>query len=258
MTEASKIAFFDSGIGGLTVLKEALKILPEEDYIYFADVDNVPYGTKPKETVKKLVFDAVNFLANQNIKILVLACNTATSVAVADLRREFSFPIVGMEPAVKPALEKKTDKKILVTATSLTLKEEKLKNLITTYDRKHRVKTLPLDKLVKFAENLNFESDEVKDYIKNELSKIKIEEFDTIVLGCTHFIYFKKIFHKILGNSIALIDGNEGTTRNLKRILTEKNLLNHNGGGKIIFFASKRNEQTLSNLWLKILESKIP
>ena len=102
-----KIGFFDSGIGGLTVLKEAIKILPNEDYIYYADTVNAPYGTKLRETVRKHIFTAVEFLSTLGVDILVIACNTATSVAANELRSNYFFPIVGMEPAVKPAIEKK-------------------------------------------------------------------------------------------------------------------------------------------------------
>ncbi len=254
----NEIAFFDSGIGGFTVLKDTLNILPTEDYIYFADTDNVPYGIKPKEEVKKFVFDAVDFLVNLNVKMVVLACNTATSVAVKDLRNKYNIPIVGMEPAVKPALEKSENKKVLVLATSLTLAEQKLKELIEIYDKAHKVDKLPMDKLVRFAENLDFSSQKVIDYIKKEFSNVNIDNYGTVVLGCTHFIYFKDLLKKLTSNKTLIIDGNEGTARNIKRILIEKNLLNQNGKGKIKFFASKREDKRLEELWNKIFYSNQP
>ncbi|TWH29418.1 glutamate racemase [Bacillus subtilis J22] len=106
-----KIGFFDSGIGGMTVLYEAIKVLPYEDYIFYADTLNVPYGEKSKGKVKEYIFNAAEFLASQNIKALVIACNTATSIAIEDLRRNFDFPIIGIEPAVKPAINKCTEEK---------------------------------------------------------------------------------------------------------------------------------------------------
>ena len=124
-----RIVFFDSGIGGLTVLKRALVAMPNEEYIYYADTRNVPYGVKPKDEVRTYVLNAADFLSRQNIQALVIACNTATSVAINDLRQRFDFPVIGMEPAVKPAIVRNTGKKILVFATSLTLKESKLDTL---------------------------------------------------------------------------------------------------------------------------------
>ena len=253
-----RIAFFDSGIGGLTVLKECRKILPDEDYIYFADTENVPYGIKPENMVKAFIIDAVEFLAKQDIKMVVVACNTATSVAISDLRAKYSFPVVGMEPAIKPALEKNSDRKVLVLATSLTLELEKLKRLLLIYDKNHKVDKLSLDGLVKLAENLEFDTDGVSRYLKEKFSGLKIKDYGTVVLGCTHFLYFKDLIKSYFEEGTFIIDGNEGTARNVKRILRERSLLNKNGGSKITFFASKREDKRLSELWSKLLESYNP
>ncbi len=127
-----KIGFFDSGIGGLTVLSEAIKRLPNHEYLYYADTLHAPYGPKPKEEVRGYVFEAIEFLVQQGAQIIVIACNTATSIAIEELRTKYSIPIIGMEPAVKPAIHLKDEmkKRVLVTATPLTLKEEKLHRLI--------------------------------------------------------------------------------------------------------------------------------
>ena len=111
-----KIGFFDSGIGGLTVLSEALKRLPNHEYLYYADTDHAPYGPKPKEEVREYVFKAIEFLVNEGAQIIVIACNTATSIAVSELRQKYSIPIIGMEPAVKPAIEsvENSTKRVLV------------------------------------------------------------------------------------------------------------------------------------------------
>ncbi len=255
MSEKEKrVAFFDSGIGGLTVLKECIKILPDEDYIYFADTDNVPYGIKTKRKVKGLIFDAVEFIVKHDIKMLVVACNTATSVAIADLRARYNFPIVGMEPAVKPALERCLKKKVLVLATSLTLRLEKLERLISALDKNHRVDKLPLDGLVEFAERFEFDTDNVRKYLQDMFQNLCLSEYEAVVLGCTHFIYFKELFRLYFKNDVAIIDGNEGTVRNIKRILSEKSLLNDKGKSDITFFISKRENPQISKEWLKLLE----
>ena len=124
------IGVFDSGIGGLTVLKKIVEILPDEKYIYYADTDNVPYGTKPKEEVKEYINQAVNFLISKNVKAIVIACNTATSIAVKELRENYTLPIIGIEPAAKPAVENRGEKRVLIMATPTTIKEEKLKFFI--------------------------------------------------------------------------------------------------------------------------------
>ena len=147
------IAFFDSGIGGLTVLKHALRELPDYDYLYFADTKNAPYGVKTAEHVKRLVFAAVDFIAKQNVQALVVACNTATSVAITDLRRRYPFRILGMEPAVKPAVITNRGGKILVLATSLTLQAGKLETLIASVDKNNKTVKMEMDALVGFAES---------------------------------------------------------------------------------------------------------
>jgi glutamate racemase len=234
-----QIGFFDSGVGGVSVLYDALKMLPREDYIYYADTLNVPYGPKQKEEVRKYVFDAIEFIVQQGVKAIVIACNTATSVAIEDLRAKYCIPIIGMEPAVKLAVEKKANasKRILVTATALTLKEEKLQNLIAKLDNEHIVDSLPLPGLVEFAEKLEFNEQIVLPYLQEQLHKFDLSKYETIVLGCTHFTFFKDMFREILSPAIDIIDGNLGTAKNLIRILTERNALNE-GSGNIVFYNS--------------------
>jgi len=232
-----KIGFFDSGIGGLTVLHEALKILPNESYIYYADSDNVPYGNKSKDEIKKYVFEAVNFLAKKDLKALVIACNTATSVAIEDLRKSFQFPIIGMEPAVKPAINLNNNKRILVFATELTLKETKFSNLVNQLDKAQKIDFIPLQELVIHAENFNFDKKIIKNYLKEKFSKITLQDYGTIVLGCTHFPYFKNDISELVPEDIQIIDGNKGTVNHLKNILGE-NI--GEGKGNIEFYQSGR------------------
>lgn len=234
-----KIGLFDSGIGGITVLYDTLKMLPNEDYIYYADTMNVPYGPKLKNQVKQYIFAAVDFIINEGVKAIVIACNTATSVAIEELRAKYDIPIIGMEPAVKPAVKKNTNaaKRVLVTATQLTLKEEKLQNLITRIDNDHIVDLLPLPGLVEFAEGFEFSQQAVMPYLTEQLSKYELEKYETIVLGCTHFSFFKDSLRKVLPVHIDIIDGNQGTVKNLKRILENRGCL-HEGSGKVEFYNS--------------------
>lgn len=234
-----KIGFFDSGIGGISVLYDSLKLLPKEEYIYFADTENVPYGTKTKDDVRKFVFDAVEFILDKGIKALVIACNTATSIAIGELRQKYTIPIIGMEPAVKPAIEKigNSNKRVLVTATPLAIKEEKLKNLIAKLDNESVVDLLPLPGLVNFSEKLEFDEEIVVPYLREQLKCFDLQRYDTVVLGCTHFTFFKDIFKRLLPSDINVIDGNLGTVRNLKRTLENLGALEV-GNGKVTYYNS--------------------
>jgi glutamate racemase len=250
MRDNKNIAFFDSGIGGLTVLKTALSYLPDEQYIYYADTKNAPYGTKTKQEIKKHLFNAVEFLSTKNIKLLVIACNTATSAAINELRKTYSFPIIGMEPAVKPAIDNTQGKKILVLATTFTLNEQKLQNLITNFDKNNQTTKLALDKLVQYAENFDFDSTEIITFLKTKLDLINILDYDTIVLGCTHFIFYKTIIEQLIPKHIKILDGNVGTIKQMLRILnkdaSKKNSTSHN----VTFYSSstKSNEAKLRDL----------
>ena len=237
------IGFFDSGIGGLSVLKEALQVLPSEDYLYFADVMNVPYGVKPREEVRKYILDAAAFIAGKGVKALVVACNTATVVAINDLRRKYDFPIIGMEPAVKPAVERSKGKRVLVTATSLALKQEKFLNLLARVDGEDIVDLLPLPGLVEYAEDFVFEEDTILSYLRSELAPFDMSQYGTVVLGCTHFPLYRREFKKVLPDHVDIIDGSEGTVRHLKNILMEKGLMEpKKTGGSITFYSSGKFE----------------
>ncbi len=234
-----KIAFFDSGIGGLSVLHHALKLLPNEDFIFYADEDNVPYGTKSREQVLEFVDTAFKFLVSQKVDAIVVACNTATSVAVRKMREKYSLPIIGMEPAIKKALDLFPKQNVLVAATEITVHGEKIQRLISKLNAEKFVKLRALGELVNFAEQQEFNSPAVENYLRAEFSNYNFEEISSVVLGCTHFNYFKDTMKKILPAHIKFIDGNEGTLKQLIRLiepLTDKK----NSAPSIEFFYSGR------------------
>lgn len=234
-----KIGVFDSGIGGLTVLHEVLKVLPAEDYLFYADTQHVPYGEKPKDEVRQYIFDAVDNLAAQHIKALVIACNTATSIAVNDLRQRYDFPILGIEPAVKPAVQNSMikHKKVLVLATTLTIREEKFQNLVRSIDTADIVESLALPGLVQLAEKRQFAEAEVQSYLQQALAGLDLNQYGTIVLGCTHFPYFREHLHHFFPEEVDIIDGGEGTARNLYRILQQRSQIGE-GTGQISYIES--------------------
>ena len=220
-----KIAVFDSGMGGLSVLHHAMKVLPHEQFVFYADEDHVPYGTKSTAEVQKFVGEAFDFLLKQDVKAIVVACNTATSVAVAEMRRRYDLPIIGMEPAAKKALDMDGEHRVLVVATPVTVKGNKMKVLIEHVDKQHLVDLHPLPRLVEYAEQQEFNSQAVLDYLGRELSPYDFSEYSSLVLGCTHFNYFKDTFRELLPEHVSLVDGNAGTVRELIRRLKERNLL---------------------------------
>lgn len=222
------IGVFDSGIGGLTVLKKIVEKLPNEKYIYYADTDNVPYGTKPKEEVKKYINEAVDFLISKNVKAIVIACNTATSIAVKDLREKYNMPIIGIEPAAKPAVENRGQKRVLIMATPTTIREEKLKSLLEELNAVQYVDLIAMPELVKFAENKDFESHKVKEYIQEQLKQLNLNDYSELVLGCTHFPFFRKVLSEIFPDGTQIIDGSQGVANRLKSVLEEKDLLGNN------------------------------
>lgn len=232
------VAVFDSGFGGLSLLYEAMKKLEGCDFIYFADNENAPYGTKSIDEIKKLSIDAVDFLASKS-DIVVIACNTATSAAVSDLREKFSIPIIGMEPAVN--LGKDADGDILVIATPATIKGAKLNELLKKSNLNNKTHLLPMPKLVEFAQNMEFNSPNVKEYIKNQISKFNSKNISLLVLGCTHFNYFKDSFIDLMPNS-KIVDGVDGTIRQIKRKIDELNSKGKNLDTKLLYYSSKKQK----------------
>ncbi len=225
-----KIGFFDSGLGGLTVLKEAINNakLSEEIY-YLADTKNTPYGTKDEKFVYNAIMNNIDYLVNLGCNPIVIACNTATSLCINDLRNKYKdIVFIGTEPAVKAAADAKMNKKILVLATSITVKQEKLLNLIDELHIKDEVILRPADELVKFAEDINFNSlvSQENEYIKSLLLDYDLKEFSHIVLGCTHFPLFRENFKKVIEDicpesKIEIIDGANGISRNLIKNINE-------------------------------------
>lgn len=241
------IGVFDSGIGGLTVLKEIIKILPNEEFIYYADTDNVPYGIKPKEEVKEYINQAVKFLIDKDVKAIVIACNTATSIAINDLRKKYSLPIIGIEPAAKPAIENRGQKKVLIMATPTTIREEKLHNLLKKFTAEEFVDLIAMPKLVEYAERGEFNSKEIEDYLKKQLQEFNLNDYSEIVLGCTHFPFFKEEIKKVVPQSISIIDGSKGVANRLKDILQKNNLLGNNNL-KIEYYYSGRKAEDFEKL----------
>lgn len=221
------IAVVDSGMGGITVLRKLHRIMPNENYIYFGDSANSPYGTKTTEQIRELTVNAVEALMKRGAKSVVIACNTATSAAASYLREKYpDYPFVGLEPAIKPAALSAKWPKVLVLATPLTLKEKKFNDLMARFLGEAEFIKLPAPELVGFVESCDLDSPEEIAYLERILEPYADNKVDAVVLGCTHFPYARKQIQRILGDEVLVFDGSLGAARQCRRLLEERNLLN--------------------------------
>ena len=249
------IGFFDSGVGGISVLKESLIVLPNEDFVYFGDSINAPYGTKDVNEVKKLTFNAVDFLLDKGVKTVVIACNTATSAAIDDLREKYKdTPIIGIEPALKPAVEISRGKSIIIMATPMTLAEKKFSNLMKQYDKEVNIISLPCAGLVELIESGIIEGEKIESYLKGKLKEFMHLDVASIVLGCTHYPFIKNQLSKIVGEKTVIIDGSIGTVNQLKRQLAYNNLLNEKTTKGTVTIHSSAINKDIVDLSYKLLK----
>ena len=219
------IGVFDSGVGGISVLRELMALMPNENYIFFGDSANAPYGTKTLDEVVKLTCKDAAYLYEQGVKAIVVACNTATSAGVKILRERYTdIPVIGIEPALKPAVLSAKHPTVLVMATPMTLREEKFQNLMHRYEQDAEIIPLPCPGLVEFIERGELESEELEHFLRKLFAPYK--KADAVVLGCTHYPFAKKMIGKILGEEVLLFDGGAGTARETKRKLEEFELVN--------------------------------
>ncbi|MBE5779746.1 MAG: glutamate racemase [Clostridiales bacterium] len=241
------IGFLDSGLGGISVLSEALRQLPDENYIYFGDTLNAPYGDKDPQEVFRLTHQAVDKLIAMDCKAIVIACNTATSCAAGQLRQELSLPIIGLEPALKPASLLPGEGKILVMATHNTLRLPKFQALMQLYGKD--ALPVPCPGLMECVERGQLEGEEVDHLLRSILSPFLNEPVKAVVLGCTHYPFLRRAIARFFPENVPLIDGNAGAIRQLKRRLTEENLLgNHPFGGSVTFLSSSEDEAAVRRM----------
>ncbi len=243
----SPIGFFDSGMGGISVLRGTRELMPGEDYIYYGDSLHAPYGGKTPEEVQELALDAAARLMNQGCKAMVIACNTATSAAVQAIREQYpETPVLGIEPALKPAVERHPGGRILVMATVGTLAGEKFKSLWKQHETEAEIVPVPCGGLMEFVERGELEGDDLEHFLLDILSPFVKVPVDAVVLGCTHYPFLKKTLRKLLGHRPELLDGSQGVANNLCRQLEERGLRNpREQGGTVLFQNSKEDPEIL-------------
>lgn len=220
------VGVFDSGVGGLSVLAEIQRLLPNESLLYFADCGHIPYGEKTPEFIRQRCSVMAGFFREQGAKALVVACNTATVAAAADLRRDFpDWPIVGMEPAVKPAAAATRSGVVGVLATTGTLQSAKFAALLDRFATDVRVITQPCPGLVELIESGDLHSAELRQLLQSYVDPLLANGCDTIILGCTHYPFLKPMLKSMIPADISLIDTGAAVARQLQRLLVERNLL---------------------------------
>ncbi len=247
------IGVFDSGVGGLSVLGEIQHLLPQESLLYVADCGNVPYGEKTPEFIRQRCSVMAGFFRQQGAKALVLACNTATVAGVADLRRDYpDWPIVGMEPAVKPAAAATRSGVVGVLATTGTLQSAKFAALLDRFATDVRVITQPCPGLVELIENGDLHSPVLRQLLERYVQPLLAAGCDTIILGCTHYPFLRPMLRHMLADDISLIDTGAAVARQLKRLLTARELLAEGPARAAQFWTSADPEHfqhVLAMLW---------
>ena len=240
------VGVFDSGLGGLSVLREARKILPHENFIFYGDNKNAPYGDKIEEEVEHLSFACADFLVKKGAKAILLACNTATAVSCNKIRHTLSIPVVSIEPSIKPACENPGDGKVLMLATLATTRLERYAALQSRMPDPSRVINIPCIGLTDRIEQGVFGIGQFDDLLDSYLSPYYGIKVDGIVLGCTHYVFIGEAIREFclrhFDGECRLYDGGEGTARQLGRKLHEFGLENDKGSGEVEFYTSGDRE----------------
>jgi glutamate racemase len=239
------IGVFDSGVGGLSILDEALRQLPQHNYIYLADSANAPYGERSSNWIAARSLALCRHLLNQGCDAIVVACNTATAEAIAQIRNELAIPVIGVEPGIKPAAMQSQNGIVGVLATEATLKSDKFNALLATLPSSCQFIKQAGAGLVPLIEAGDANSEETLELLAQHLEVIQDAGADTLVLGCTHYPFLRKAIRKLLGESINLIDTSEAVVRQLKRQLEANAMTRANYQELELTFVSSKDERSL-------------
>lgn len=240
------IGFFDSGVGGISVLKTACRLMPNENCIYFGDNLNAPYGEKTEEQIRALSLNAEEFLFSKGVKAIVIACNTATSTSVQEMREKLNIPVISMEPAVKPALSEIKDGRVLVLATPATVSQQRYLHLLNKLGAADRVVSVGCSGLVELIEQGRADEESVHAYLQRKLAFLNGERIGAVVLGCTHYAFveneIKSYCDAAFDTDCRVFDGRYGTARRLKNVLADSGKeCAKSAKGNITFYCSDEN-----------------
>ena len=242
MKNINPIGFFDSGVGGTSIWSEVHALLPRENSIYLADSKNAPYGLKTKEEIIALSFKNAEFLLELNCKLIVVACNTATTNAIKELREKYDVPFIGIEPAIKPAAIKSKTHSIGILATKGTLNSELFHKSVTNHPEVSIIEQIGHG-LVQLIENGDIDTPEMKELLESYLKPMVKKNIDYLVLGCSHYPYLIPQIRKIIPSHIEIIDSGEAVAKQTKNILEKFNLINYSKEiGQQIFYTNSEPE----------------
>jgi glutamate racemase len=248
MSNTNAIGLFDSGVGGTSIWKEINQLLPNENTIYLADSKNAPYGKRSREEIIQLCYKNTNFLLEQNCKMIVVACNTATTNAIKELRLKYThIPIVGIEPAIKPAANLSKTNTIGILATKGTLNSELFNRQVESFSDIKIVEQVGHG-LVELIENGQIETSAMHNLLKSYLQPMIAANIDYLVLGCSHYPYLIPAIKKILPTHIKIIDSGEAVAKQTKAILVKNNLENKSGVKSTNFFYTNGDVQVLQEI----------
>ena len=234
---AGFVGVFDSGVGGISVLRELVRVCPAEDFVFFGDSANAPYGDREVDDIRRLTAAGIGRLVDAGAKAIVIACNTATSAAAEELRNTYAdIPIVGVEPALKPAVEAYPQGRILVMATQATLSLDKFQRLNDSITTQAQVMAVACPGLADRVERGNLDAPDVIELLERLIGGYR-GQVDAVVLGCTHYPFLRRQIRQVLGD-VELFDGGEGTARQLERRLEESGLLRSGTGVGTVAFTS--------------------
>jgi len=251
------IGVFDSGVGGLTVVRELIHQLPGEDIIYFGDTARVPYGIKSKETVIRFSIEDILFLLKQEVKLICVACNTVSSLALPVIKHHFKVPIVGViSPGVREAVYATQNKRIGVIGTRGTIKSRTYENEIKHLDPAIQITAVACPLFVPFVEEGWFKGNVVLEVARTYLKPLKDDKVDTVILGCTHYPLLKPVIRKVMGEHVRLIDSAKQVAIEVKKILSVEGMLNKNRRGSHKFYVSD-NPEWFSSLAKRFLGKNI-
>jgi glutamate racemase len=240
------IGIFDSGFGGLSVLREIASLLPGEDLLYYGDNANAPYGDLDEKRIREVTLTSVAQLMDRGIKALVVACNTATSAAIEIIRSEFSLPVIGMEPAVKPAVQMRSRGKVLVLATTATLRQQKLHTLVERLGNPDYLVPFACPGLVELVERGVTSGPELDQFLSGLFAPLRGLDVQVVVLGCTHYVFVRQAIECCFAPRPLVVDGNQGTAANLVRELARHDLLRQIEGdrrGSVEFITTGERER---------------
>ena len=254
ISKEGSIGVFDSGIGGVTVLREIIKILPNENYIYYSDSKNNPYGDKTKQEIIKRCEEVFSYLLEKNCKAIVIACNTASAIAVNTLREKYKdIPIIAIEPAYKMVHDYAYDGETLVMATKGTIESERFNLLYNKYNN-HKTKLIECVGLADRIEEGN--EKKIKEYLEKNLKEYK-GKVENVVLGCTHYPLIQEEIGQVLGENVRFFNGANRLAVHLKDVLLEKDLISKsNENGKIDFFDSLEKKEKEERFYKFLKEEK--